>query len=61
MLQASYNDDFYEGFSEETKQRLERIQQYVDLAIKNGDAAYQEKPGEVVIKIRLKKHGTKDK
>lgn len=54
MLQASDND-YYEGYSEQTKERLERIQMYVDLAIKNGDAAYQEKPGELVIKIRLKK------
>lgn len=54
MLQTSDND-YYDGYSENTKERLQRIQQYVDLAIANGDAAYQEKPGELIIKIRLKK------
>lgn len=53
-LQTS-NNDYYEGFSEDTSERLKRIQEYVNLALKNGDAAYQEKPGELIIKIRLKK------
>jgi predicted GIY-YIG superfamily endonuclease len=54
MLQVNDND-YYDGFTEDTQARLDRIQQYVSLALKNGDAAYQEKPGELVIKIRLKK------
>jgi hypothetical protein len=52
MLEAK---DFYEDVSENTKEALRRVQLYVDLAIKNGDAAYQDKPGEVTIKIRIKK------
>lgn len=60
MLQASDND-FYNGFTEDTQARLDRIQQYVQLALINGDVAYQEKPGEVIIKIRIKKHESKNK
>jgi hypothetical protein len=60
MLQVNDND-YYDGYSELTRERLERVQQYVDLAIKNGDAAYQEKPGEVIIKIRIKKSEPKNK
>jgi hypothetical protein len=60
MLQVNDND-YYEGFSEQTKERLQKIQAYVDLAIQNGDAAYQEKPGELVIKIRIKKSEPKNK
>lgn len=61
MLQIN-DSDYYDEFSKDTKERLQRIQQYVDLAIKNGDAAYQDKPGEVIIKVRLKKKDeSKDK
>lgn len=49
------NADFYEGVSENTAAVLKRMQVYVDLALKNGDVAYQDKPGEITIKVRIKK------
>jgi hypothetical protein len=47
--------DFYDGISHDTAEILRKAQLYVDMAIKNGDAAYQDKVGEVTIKIRLPK------
>lgn len=47
--------DFYAGMAEETAEVLRRQQLYVAYALKNGDAAYVDKPGEVKVIIRLKK------
>ncbi len=46
--------DYYDS-SEDTKAVLERMKIYVDTAIKNGDRVYQDKPGQLVITIRLPK------
>lgn len=46
------NNSFYDGMAEETQYFLDKAQLYVQLAIKNGDAAIQEKPREIIIKLR---------
>jgi len=47
--------DFYDGYTENTVEILRRQQLYVSMALDNGDVAFIEKPGEVTIKVRLKK------
>jgi len=47
--------DFYDGFAEETEAKLKKMQQYVSMAIDNGDAVVQTKPGVLEITIRIKK------
>lgn len=48
--------DFYDDMSEETQYFIKKAQMYVEMAINNGDAAIQEKPREIIIKLRkLKK------
>lgn len=47
--------DFYEGQSEMTAEVLKKLNMYVALAIDNGDAVYQSKPGELTITVRIKK------
>lgn len=53
--------DFHDGMSDDTAYTLKRSLEYVEMAIKNGDAAYQDKPGEVKILIRKPKDGSKTK
>lgn len=48
--------DFYEGFAEETDAKLKKMQQYVTLALDNGDSVVQTKPGVLEITIRIKKN-----
>lgn len=49
--------DFYDGFAEETDAKLKKMQTYVSMAIDNGDAIIQTKPGVLEITIRIKKDG----
>lgn len=49
------NDDYYDGVTERTAAILKKMQVYIDLALQNGDAIHQERPGELVIKIRIPK------
>lgn len=53
--------DFHDGMSDDTAYTLKRSLEYVEIAIKNGDAAYQEKPGEIKIIIKKPKNGPKTK
>ena len=55
----NYND-FYEFTTEKTAEVLQKTQRYIDLALELGDVAYQEKAGEVIIKIRIPKKEKKD-
>jgi hypothetical protein len=48
-------DDFYNGVSEETAEKMKRMQVYIDLAMKQGDAIHQERPYQLVVDIRLPK------
>lgn len=59
-MQTNSMDSYYDGIAERTKAILDRMQSYVALAIQNGDSIHQEKPGELVIHIRLPKE-SKDK
>lgn len=47
--------DYYDGQAESTEAVLKKMQMYVSLALDNGDAVYQSKPGELTITIRLPK------
>ncbi len=47
--------DFYDGVAENTAEVLKRMMVYIDLAIKQGDAVHQDKPGVLIINIRLPK------
>lgn len=47
--------DYFGDSAEQTAAVLERMNQYVQLAIQNGDAVYQDKPGQLVIRVRIKK------
>lgn len=49
--------DFYDGIAEETARMLQRMQLYVDLALKQGDAVYLEGNNKLVITIRKPKKG----
>ena len=51
----AFNEDFYDGIAEKTDAVLKKMQQYVDLALDNGDSIYQSKPGVLEITIRIKK------
>ncbi len=54
-------DSFYDGISERTDTMLKKMNEYVQLALKNGDSIHQSKPGVLEITIRIKKDGSKDK
>jgi hypothetical protein len=47
--------DFYDGITEDTVEKMKRMQPYIDLAMKQGDAIHQERPYQLVIDIRLPK------
>jgi len=53
-------DTFYDGIAEKTDAVLKKMQQYVDLALDNGDSIYQSKPGVLEITIRIKKEEKQD-
>lgn len=52
--------DFYDGMSEDTLELLKKAQMYTQLALDNGDVAVQEKPREIIIKLRVAKKEKKD-
>lgn len=54
------NVDFYDGVTEDTNERYQKMFAYIQLAEKQGDAIYQEKPWELTVRIRLKKKAAKD-
>jgi hypothetical protein len=47
--------DFSENLTEETAYTLKRAQEYVALALKNGDVAFQDKVGQITIMIKKPK------
>jgi hypothetical protein len=55
VRKIAMTNDFYDDVSKDTLSRYKRMQVYIDLAIKQGDVIYQEKPYELTIKIRKEK------
>lgn len=47
--------DFYDGITEDTVAKMQKMQPYLDLAMQQGDAIHQERPYQLVIDIRLPK------
>lgn len=47
--------DFYDGITDDTAEKVKRMQPYINLAIKQGDAIHQERPFQLIIDIRLPK------
>lgn len=48
-------DDYYDGTTADTSARYKKIKAYIELAEKQGDGIYIEKPWELTIRIRLPK------
>jgi hypothetical protein len=46
--------DFYAGMSEDTADRIKRMQPYIDLALQQGDTVMQDKPYELRIIVKKK-------
>jgi hypothetical protein len=48
-------NDYEDGVTYDSIEVLNKEKVYLELAYKNGDIAYREKPGQVIIRIRTKK------
>lgn len=48
-------DTFYDKVAQETKLLNQKRQLYIDMALEQGDIPRIEKPGEVIIQLRIKK------
>ena len=47
--------DYEDSVTQDSIDVLKREEEYLVLAYKNGDIAYREKPGQIIIRIRTKK------
>ena len=52
-------ESFEDGVTFDSIEVLNKEKVYLELAYKNGDIAYREKPGQVIIRIRIKKKDEK--
>lgn len=53
-------EDFYDGITDDTIIKMERMKPYLTLALEQGDAIHQPKPYQLVIDIRLPKKDKKN-